>query len=129
MMNMLTLIAVASGGAIGATLRLLINGAVNRSFIHALPLGTLVVNFLGSFIIGMLFAYFHLNTSLSPHLKTFMVTGILGALTTYSTFAIESFFLLESGDYLHAFINMALNLFGTILLAGIGYVLILNLTK
>lgn len=129
MMNMLTLIAVASGGAIGATLRLLINGAVNRSFIHALPLGTLAVNFLGSFMIGMLFAYFHLNTSLSPHLKTFMVTGILGALTTYSTFAIESFFLLESGDYAHAFINMALNLFGTILLAGIGYVLILNLTK
>ncbi len=129
MMNMLTLIAVASGGAIGATLRLLINGAVNRSFIHPLPLGTLAVNFLGSFIIGMLFAYFHLNTSLSPHLKTFMITGILGALTTYSTFAIESFFLLESGDYAHAFINMALNLFGTILLAGIGYVLILNLTK
>jgi len=129
MMNMLTLIAVASGGAIGATLRLLINGAVNRSFIHALPLGTLVVNFLGSFIIGMLFAYFHLNAALSPHLKTFMITGILGALTTYSTFAIESFFLLESGDYAHAFINMALNLFGTILLAGIGYVLILNLTK
>jgi CrcB protein len=129
MMNMLTLIAVASGGAIGATMRLLINGAVNRSFIHALPLGTLVVNFLGSFIIGMLFAYFHLNTALSPHLKTFMITGILGALTTYSTFAIESFFLLESGDYAHAFINMALNLFGTILLAGIGYVLILNLTK
>ena len=129
MMNMLTLVAVASGGAIGATMRLLINGAVNRSFIHALPLGTLVVNFLGSFIIGMLFAYFHLNAALSPHLKTFMITGILGALTTYSTFAIESFFLLESGDYAHAFINMALNLFGTILLAGIGYVLILNLTK
>jgi len=126
---MITLIAVASGGAIGATLRLLINGTVNKHFIHALPLGTLMVNLLGSFIIGMLFAYFHLNTALSPHLKTFMVTGILGALTTYSTFAIESFFLLESGDYLHAFINMTLNLFGTILLAGIGYVLILNLTK
>jgi len=126
---MITLIAVASGGAIGATLRLLINGAVNKSFVHTLPLGTLAVNLLGSFIIGMLFAYFYLNTSLSPHLKTFMITGILGALTTYSTFAIESFFLLESGDYAHAFINMALNLFGTILLAGIGYVLILNLTK
>jgi len=128
-MNILTIIAVASGGAIGATLRLLINGTVNKHFIHALPLGTLAVNFLGSFIIGMLFAYFHLNTSLSPHLKTFMVTGMLGALTTYSTFAIESFFLLEAGDYTHAFINMALNVFGTILLAGIGYLLILNLTK
>jgi CrcB protein len=129
MMNTLTIIAVASGGAIGATLRLLINGVVNKHFAHALPLGTLTVNLLGSLIIGMLFAYFHLNTSLSPHLKTFMVTGILGALTTYSTFAIESFFLLESGDYMHAFANMALNLFGTILLAGIGYLFILNFTK
>jgi len=128
-MNILTIIAVASGGAIGATLRLLINGTVNKHFTHALPLGTLTVNFIGSFLIGMLFAYFHLNTSLSPHLKTFMVTGILGALTTYSTFAIESFFLLEAGDYTHAFLNMALNVFGTILLAGIGYLLILNLTK
>ena len=128
-MNMLTIIAVASGGAIGATLRLLINSTVNKHFINALPLGTLAVNLLGSFIIGMLFAYFHLNTSLSPHLKTFMITGILGALTTYSTFAIESFFLLEAGDYTHAFINMAFNLFGTILLAGLGYVLILNLHR
>ena len=128
-MNSLTIIAVASGGAIGATLRLLINGTVNKYFVNALPLGTLAVNFIGSFMIGMLFAYFHLNTSLSPHLKTFMVTGILGALTTYSTFAIESFFLLEAGDYTHAFLNMALNVFGTILLAGLGYLLILNLTK
>ena len=128
-MNILTIIAVASGGAIGATLRLLINSTVNKHFVNALPLGTLAVNLLGSFIIGMLFAYFHLNTALSPHLKTFMITGILGALTTYSTFAIESFFLLEAGDYTHAFINMAFNLFGTILLAGVGYVLILNLHR
>ena len=128
-MNLASIIAVASGGAIGATLRMLINGMVNKHFVHPLPLGTLTVNLLGSFFIGMIFAYFHLNTSLSPHLKTFMVTGILGALTTYSTFALESFFLLEAGDYLHAFTNMALNLFGTILLAGLGYLLILNLTK
>jgi len=128
-MNLMTIIAVASGGAIGATLRLLINGIINKHFIHPLRLGTLGVNLLGSLIIGVLFAYFHLNTSLSPHLKSFMITGILGALTTYSTFAIESFFLLEAGDYTHAFLNMALNVFGTILLAGIGYLLILNLTK
>jgi len=128
-MNLASIIAVASGGAIGATLRMLINGMVNKHFVHPLPLGTLTVNLLGSFFIGMIFAYFHLNTSLSPHLKTFMVTGILGALTTYSTFALESFFLLEAGDYLQAFTNMALNLFGTILLAGLGYLLILNLTK
>jgi CrcB protein len=128
-MNSLTIIAVASGGAVGATLRLLINGMVNKYFIHALPLGTLAVNLFGSLLIGILFAYFHLNTSLSPHLKTFMITGILGALTTYSTFAIESFFLLEAGDYMHAFANMALNLFGTILFAGIGYMTLIHFTK
>ena len=128
-MNSLTIIAVASGGAVGATLRLLINGIVNKHFVHALPLGTLTVNLFGSLLIGILFAYFHLNSSLSPHLKTFMITGILGALTTYSTFAIESFFLLEAGDYMHAFANMALNLFGTILFAGIGYMTLLHFTK
>ncbi len=125
-MSSLTIIAVASGGAIGATLRLLINTIVNKSFVHALPLGTLAVNLIGSLLIGMLFAYFHFNTTLSPHVKTFMVTGILGALTTYSTFAIESFFLLEAGHYTDAFTNMALNVFGTILMAGIGYVFIMS---
>jgi CrcB protein len=128
-MNSLTIIAVASGGAIGATLRLLISTVVNKTVVHTLPFGTLAVNLLGSLMIGLLFAYFHLNTSLSPHLKTFLITGILGALTTYSTFAIESFFLLESGHYAHAFANMALNLFGTIVFAGIGYMTLLHFTK
>ena len=128
-MNSLTIIAVASGGAVGATLRLLINGYINKHYIHPLPLGTLGVNLLGSLIIGLLFAYFHLNTTLSPHLKTFMVTGILGALTTYSTFAIESFFLLESGDYFTAFTNILLNLCGTIIFAGVGYSFMIQISK
>ena len=128
-MSLLTVIAVASGGAIGATLRLLVNGMVNKHFVHTLPLGTLAVNLIGSLLIGMLFAYFHQNSTLSPHIKTFLVTGILGALTTYSTFAIESFFLLEAGKYLQAFANMTLNLFGTILLAAIGYLSIIQFTK
>jgi CrcB protein len=124
-MHIQTIIAVASGGAVGATLRMFLNGFVNRHVPHTLPFGTLTVNLIGSLLIGMLFAYFHLNTHLSPHLKTFLITGILGALTTYSTFAIESFFLLESGKYLYAFANMALNLLGTVTLAGIGYLIIL----
>jgi len=127
--NTLSIIAAASGGAIGATLRFIINHLVNKHFIHALPLGTLTVNLLGSLLIGILFAYFHLNTSLSPYLRTFMITGILGALTTYSTFAMESFFLLESGQYIRAFASMGLNLFGTIFMAGLGYLLLLQISK
>jgi len=129
MMNWLTIIAVASGGAIGAVSRMLINGLVNKHIEHTLPFGTLAVNLLGSLFIGVLFAWFHINTSLSPHIKSFLTTGLLGALTTYSTFAIESFFLLESGQYTHAFANMALNLFGTIIMASIGYLSIIQLAK
>jgi CrcB protein len=129
MTNIATILAVASGGAIGAVSRMLINGIVSRHIPHTLPFGTLTVNLIGSLLIGILFAWFHLNTALSPHLKSFLITGTLGALTTYSTFAIESFFLLQSGHYLHAFTNMALNLFGTIAMAGIGFLSVLHLGK
>ena len=129
MTSFLTIISVASGGAIGAVSRLLISGAVNRSFIHTIPLGTLAVNLLGSLLIGILFAYFHIHTTLSPHIKSFMVTGILGALTTYSTFAMESFLLLQAEQYIQSFANMALNLFGTILFAGLGYIIVIQISK
>lgn len=129
MMNLHTIIAVASGGAIGATLRLLISTAIHKHYTTHFPLGTLFINLLGSLLIGLLFAYFHYNTTLTPAVKTFLITGVLGALTTYSTFAIESFFMLEAGHYAEAFANMALNLFGTILFAGLGYATILHFTK
>ncbi len=129
MTNYLTIIAVASGGALGALSRMFLNGFINRNIPHVFPFGTLGVNLLGSLIIGIVFALLHLNTTISPHIKSFVVTGFLGALTTYSTFAIESFFLIESGEYLHAFSNMALSLFGTILMVSIGYLSILQLAK
>ncbi|RLA76648.1 MAG: chromosome condensation protein CrcB, partial [Epsilonproteobacteria bacterium] len=62
MTNWITLLAVASGGALGAVSRMLINGLVSRHIPHTLPFGTLAVNLLGSFIIGLLFAWFHVNT-------------------------------------------------------------------
>ncbi len=129
MTNYLTIIAVASGGALGALSRMFLNGLINRNIPHLFPFGTLGVNLLGSLLIGIVFALLHLNTTLSPHIKSFVVTGFLGALTTYSTFAIESFFLIEAGEYLHAFSNMALSLFGTILMVSIGYLSILHLAK
>ncbi|MDQ7084608.1 MAG: fluoride efflux transporter CrcB [Sulfurovum sp.] len=129
-MNLNTIIAVASGGALGASLRLLMHTSISKYTAHTtLPLATLFINLLGSLLIGILFAYFHSNTSFPPYVKTFLITGLLGAFTTYSTFAIESFFLLESGHYTEAFATMALNLFGTIFFAGIGYILMMQLYK
>jgi len=128
-MSWQTILAIGSGGFLGAVLRAYLNGLINSKVHHALPLGTLGVNLIGSFIMGSLFAYFMHTTIFSVHMKSFLTTGLLGALTTYSTFAMESFFLLEGGSIVLALTNMTLNLFGTILMAGSGYYLIQNIFK
>ena len=122
MMSWQTLLAIGSGGFIGAVLRAYLNGVISHRLPHELPFGTLGVNLLGSFIMGCLVAYFA-HASLPVQFKSFLSTGILGALTTYSTFAMESFLLIQGGSFALAFANMALNLFGTIIMAGSGYYL------
>jgi CrcB protein len=77
---------------------------------------------MGSFLIGALFAVFSIYT-FGDSFKSFLTAGFLGALTTYSTFAIESFFLLETSLFL-GLSNMFLNLLGTVLAAGTGYKLL-----
>lgn len=126
MMSLQTILAIGSGAFIGAVLRAYLNGVVNHQFPHSLPFGTLTVNLLGSFIIGVLFAYFSYSTFFSVQAKSFLTTGFLGGLTTYSTFAIETFFLLSGGHILMAMVNMALNTFGTVAMAASGYYLVRN---
>jgi CrcB protein len=119
-----TILAIGAGGFIGAVLRAYLNGVVSHHLPHTLPFGTLSVNLIGSLFIGILFAVFANTTQdslLSVEMKSFLSTGLLGALTTYSTFAMESFFLIQGGSYLLASANMALNLFGTVLMAGLGF--------
>ena len=123
-MSWQTILAIGSGGFIGAVLRSYLNGFISHRVPHELPFGTLGVNLIGSFIMGALIAYFMYTTILTPHVKSFLTTGILGALTTYSTFAIESFLLLEGGSIALALINMTLNLIGSIFMAGSGYFLV-----
>ncbi|HEX5624106.1 MAG TPA: fluoride efflux transporter CrcB [Sulfuricurvum sp.] len=122
-MSFQTILAIGSGAFIGAVLRAYLNGAVNHHFPHTLPFGTLSVNLIGSFIIGVLFAYFSYTTFFSVQAKSFLTTGFLGGLTTYSTFAMETFFLLSGGHILMAMGNMALNTFGTVAMAASGYYL------
>ena len=121
MMSFQTILAIGSGAFFGAVLRAYLNGVVNHHLPHALPFGTLSVNLIGSFIIGVLFAYFSYTSFFSVHAKSFLTTGFLGGLTTYSTFAMETFLLLSGGHLLMACFNMALNTFGTVIMAASGY--------
>ena len=128
-MSWQTILAIGSGGFIGAILRVYLNGLISHKLPHDLPFGTLGVNLIGSFIMGALIAYFMYSTFFSIHFKSFLTTGILGALTTYSAFAIESFLLIQSGSLSLAFLNIFLNSLGTILMAGGGYYLVNSFFK
>lgn len=117
--NLTTALAVGFGGFFGAIARFYVGVEMVKCFPHEVPLATLTVNILGSFVIGLLIAIFVIYTP-NTLLKLFLVTGFLGALTTYSTFAIESFMLLNS-NFWYGILNIVLNLFGTIIAAGSGY--------
>ncbi len=121
MMSWQTILAIGSGGFIGAVLRAYLNGIISHKVPHELPYGTLGVNLIGSFFMGVVIAYFMYTTFFSLHVKSFISTGLLGALTTYSTFAIESFFLLQSGYIALALANISANAFGSIIMAGSGF--------
>ncbi|MDD3856246.1 fluoride efflux transporter CrcB [Sulfurimonas sp.] len=128
-MSWQTILAIGSGGFIGAVLRAYLNGVISHRMPHELPFGTLGVNLVGSFVMGILIAYFMYTTIFPMHVKSFLTTGILGGLTTYSTFAIESFLLLNSGQIALALANISLNAFGSIFMAGGGFYIVKYLLK
>ncbi|MCK4441983.1 MAG: fluoride efflux transporter CrcB [Sulfurovaceae bacterium] len=103
-------LAVGLGGFFGAIFRFAISSWIQKSLGSLFPFGTLGVNILGSFIIGFLFLYFqHIN--LSIHQKAMFVTGLLGALTTFSTFSWETLFMIQEGLWGRAIGNIGLNIF------------------
>ncbi len=101
------LLAIGIGGFFGAISRYLIALGMQKLTGLLFPIGTLTVNVLGSFLIGFLYLYF--EQSVAPLQKAMLITGFLGALTTFSTFSLETMLMLQDGLYSKALLNIALN--------------------
>lgn len=104
------LMQVAIGGAAGASLRYLVVEAAVRRFGPDFPWGTVVVNLLGSFVMGILAVTLTPREGATP----FLMAGLLGGFTTYSAFSLDTFALFERGEYVGALGYVALTLVGAI---------------
>lgn len=105
---MSTLFAVAAGGAIGAILRYLVSGAAYNRLGADFPYGTLLVNVTGCFLIGFLARYFE-DVVVAPNTRVLILTGGLGAFTTFSTYGLETVALWRDGESQVALVNFMAN--------------------
>lgn len=111
--------AVASGAGAGALLRWWLALKFNAS-LTALPLGTLLANLAGGYFIGLALAFFAQHPQLSPEWRLLLVTGLLGGLTTFSTFSAEIVNMLQQGRWGWAFATSAIHLLGSLLMTFAG---------
>ena len=106
----INIFCVGCGGFLGAISRYIISIYTSKQFLFKIPLGTLIVNVLGGFLIGLIMELTIKNNFISPQLKLFLTTGIMGGLTTFSTFSYETIVLIKEGNILLAILNILLNL-------------------
>ena len=94
---------VGLGSFIGGILRFLISDLIQTKSLSSFPYGTLMVNIIGCFVIGLIFGWVE-KESLSMEWRLFLATGLIGGFTTYSAFSYETFSLLRDGQILNAMI-------------------------
>ena len=96
------ILAIGLGGALGAVSRHFLAAWIARITGHGFPWGIMVVNILGSFIMGLLITYLSHHFNTTPELRAFIVVGLLGGFTTFSTFSLETVLLIERGQMAEA---------------------------
>ena len=102
----MTLVFIAVGGAAGAVSRYLVQGWVEELAGGRFPWGTFAVNISGSFFLGVVFALAMDRAIVSPEIRVPLMIGFIGSYTTFSTLMLESWRLVEEGDYLFMFGNL-----------------------
>lgn len=122
---MTRILLVCLGGFIGTGARYGLNGAISHRFGETFPLGTLVINILGSFIIGVVFVATGPDSRVmvSAETRQFLMIGILGGFTTFSSFSLETLALLREGNLGAATLNVTLSVIAGLLAAWAGELL------
>lgn len=123
------IISVALGSALGGVARYLLSGALQRGTRGSFPTGTLAVNLIGCFILGFVVQYALERPDFSPELRLFLTAGFCGAFTTFSTFSVETFDLIEYAHYQQAFLYVATSLVIGLLATSAGFLLARNMIR
>ena len=105
---MINIILISIGGAVGALSRYTLTNLISKEFQSNFPLGTLGVNLLGCFIIGIAWQFSE-HFTIAKNIRLFFFVGLLGAFTTFSTFGLESLHLFKDGQIKSAVLNIFLN--------------------
>lgn len=113
------ILAISLGAALGALLRWVLGLGMNH-LLPALPLGTLLANWVGGYLVGLALALFALTPTGSPEWRLFVITGFLGGLTTFSTFSAEVVNALQQGRLAWAAATIGLHVLGSLGLTLLG---------
>ena len=117
------IIAVALGGALGAIARYLLSSHVGKVLGTGFPFGTLTVNVIGSFVMGVCAVLIIEHLKLPGYWREFVMVGFLGALTTFSTFSLDGLNLLQSGQVATAIMYFVISVTGSVLACVSGWYL------
>lgn len=111
---------VGIGGIVGSLLRYILSFLAVQIWGRGFPIGTLLINLTGSFLLGWLTTKYILPKKLHPYLLTALSTGVIGSYTTFSTFCLDSVQLLKSDRYFLGFIYIFMSFIGGLLFVRLG---------
>lgn len=124
-----TVIAIALGGALGAVGRYALSSQITHWIGPGFPWGILLVNVIGCFVMGVIAELGALTLNLSPEMRAFLTTGILGGFTTFSAFALDSAVMIERGDWMATAAYVAASVLGSIAALFLGLAVVRGLAS